>query len=1010
MPLADDLRGSWLNPPSLYRGAPFWSWNERLVPGRLCRQIDAMADAGMGGFFMHSRYGLKTPYLSDEWFACVSACIDRARELGLKAYLYDEDRWPSGPAGGFVTRAHPEFRVHCLCSGDPSGRGDLVKRLGSFRVELDGAGGLVSYESCADGEGLAFSVCTPYPTGWENDGGYLDTMDSDAVDEYVRVTHEAYAARYASEFGQAIPAIFTDEPNYGYWSAGGGAEGARVQWTRKMEAEFAARRGYDITAHLPELVLPLSGGRFSKVRYDYHRTLTELFVEHFSAKIGTWCAEHGIALTGHYLLEGALDVQTRAVGACMPHYEHMQWPGIDILTDQAGELLTAKQCASVADQLGLPRVLSELYGCTGWDWPLEGHKFVGDWEYAVGVNFRCQHLTHYSLAGGAKRDYPASILYHSPWWPYYRAVEDYFGRLSLMLTQGRPVRDVLVIHPIESVWGLYCSPAREQAPAMAEIESGLRAVMFVLTGQHYDWDFADESLLEKHGRADGASVRVGQMRYSLVIVPPCVTLRGSTVELLRQVAAAGGNVLFIGRQPERMDAQESGGLVGLTDQARACGVAPDELVSAVESLLPRRVSITVEGAEQTDVWAMLREVEGGRLLFVQSHDRKASRTVELRVEGAGPVVLWDAVTGLQTRLPATVSDGYATLSLHLDPSGSALLSLGLNVPEAAAPPGRLSLIAKREVGGPFDVVLTEPNTMPLDMCRFRVGDGEWSEPVPVLKADQLIRARYGLGTRIGSEHQPWYLYAMGTVDTAPRDACALEFLFHVTEVPSACQLAIERPEDYEIRVNGTVVSEVDGCFVDDDIKTIDITAALEEGENEVLLSFTYRPDMEIEDLYLVGRFGVAALDGGKPRPGAVTLVAPVAELALGSWVGQGLDFYGGAVRYRIQVGSVIEGQRLRVSLPDAACTAVVFHVNGQEFIRPWPPFAADITDALGQGSNDVTIEVIGGRKNILGPLHSPWEQGTGPDSFSPDHPRWTHEYQLTDHGLMAPVVLELLEE
>ena len=97
-------------------------------------------------------------------------------------------RWPSGPAGGFVTRAHPEFRVHCLCSGDPSGRGDLVKRLGSFRVELDGAGGLVSYESCADGEGLAFSVCTPYPTGWENDGGYLDTMDSDAVDEYVRVT------------------------------------------------------------------------------------------------------------------------------------------------------------------------------------------------------------------------------------------------------------------------------------------------------------------------------------------------------------------------------------------------------------------------------------------------------------------------------------------------------------------------------------------------------------------------------------------------------------------------------------------------------------------------------------------------------------------------------------------------------------------------------------------------------------------------------------------------------
>jgi len=1009
MSLAEDLRESWMDPPSLYRGAPFWSWNERLVPDRLRRQIEAMADAGMGGFFMHSRYGLKTPYLSDEWFACIGACVEKARELGLKAYLYDEDRWPSGPAGGFVTRAHPEFRVHCLCSGDPTGQGDLVKRLGSFRVELDGAGGLVSYEPCGDGEGLAFSVCTPYPTGWENDGGYLDTMDSEAVDEYIRVTHEAYAARYADEFGETIPAIFTDEPNYGFWSAGSAGEGARVQWTRQMEAEFAARRGYEITAHLPELVYPLSGGRFSRVRYDYHRTLTELFVEHFSAKIGRWCAEHGIALTGHYLLEGALDVQTRAVGACMPHYEHMQWPGIDILTDQADELLTAKQCSSVADQLGLQRVLSELYGCTGWDWPLEGHKFVGDWQYAVGVNFRCQHLSHYSLAGGAKRDYPASILYHSPWWPYYRVVEDYFGRLSLMLTQGRPVRDVLVVHPVESAWGLYCSSAREPSPVMAEIESGLRAVMFTLTGQHYDWDFADESLLARHGQVVDGVVRVGQMSYSLVVVPPCVTLRASTVEVLRGFLREGGKVLFVGRQPERIDAEASDLLRDLVGQATVCDGAPEALVRAVESLLPRRVSVTVGGAEQADIWAMLREVEGGRLLFVQSHNRKAGRRVELRVEGGGPVVLWDAVTGERTRVPATVLDGHAAFSLDLDPSGSALVSLGMDVAEAKDPPGRMSLIARREVRGPFDVVLTEPNTLPLDMCRFRVADGEWSETVPTLKADQQIRARYGLGTRLGNEHQPWYLYAMGTVDTAPREPCQLEYRFHASEVPSRCGLAIERPEDYEIRVNGTVVSEVEGHFVDDDIRTIDIAAALREGDNQVLLSFVYRPDMELEDLYLVGRFGVATVDGSRPRPGGVTLVAPPTQLALGSWVGQGLDFYGGSVRYRLQVGSVIEGQRLRVSLPGVECTAVVFHVNGEEFVRPWAPFAADITDALSSGSNDVTIEVIGGRKNILGPLHSPWEQGTGPDSFSPDHPRWTDEYQLTDHGLMSPVVLELLE-
>ena len=83
------------------------------------------------------------------------------------------------------------------------------------------------------------------------------------------------------------------------------------------------------------------------------------------------------------------------------------------------------------------------------------------------MNFRCPHLTHYSLAGGAKRDYPASIFEHSPWWPYYGEVEDYFGRLSLMLTQGKPVRDVLVIHPVESAWGVYGRRQRRAGHAAA---------------------------------------------------------------------------------------------------------------------------------------------------------------------------------------------------------------------------------------------------------------------------------------------------------------------------------------------------------------------------------------------------------------------------------------------------------------------------------------------------------------------------------------------------------------
>ena len=87
------------NPGAEWRGKPFWSWNGKLEKDELLRQIDVMKDMGMGGFFMHSRTGLETEYLGEEWFELINACADYAESIGMEAWLYDEDRWPSGLAG-----------------------------------------------------------------------------------------------------------------------------------------------------------------------------------------------------------------------------------------------------------------------------------------------------------------------------------------------------------------------------------------------------------------------------------------------------------------------------------------------------------------------------------------------------------------------------------------------------------------------------------------------------------------------------------------------------------------------------------------------------------------------------------------------------------------------------------------------------------------------------------------------------------------------------------------------
>ena len=90
------------NPPAEYRGAPLWCWNTRLQEDRLLRQIDQLSEMGMGGFHIHSRIGLDTPYMGPEFMDLVKACVDRARDRKMLACLYDEDRWPSGAAGGLV--------------------------------------------------------------------------------------------------------------------------------------------------------------------------------------------------------------------------------------------------------------------------------------------------------------------------------------------------------------------------------------------------------------------------------------------------------------------------------------------------------------------------------------------------------------------------------------------------------------------------------------------------------------------------------------------------------------------------------------------------------------------------------------------------------------------------------------------------------------------------------------------------------------------------------------------
>jgi hypothetical protein len=370
------------------------------------------------------------------------------------------------------------------------------------------------------------------------------------------------------------------------------------------------------------------------------------------------------------------------------------------------------------------------------------------------------------------------------------------------------------------------------------------------------------------------------------------------------------------------------------------------------------------------------------------------------MEGRGDVVQWDCATGERHRLEAAARRGRVTFALDLPPTGSALVTVGVPVrgarPRAAGrfrgPPAA--------VGGPYPIALGAPNHMPLTHCRYALGREPLSAPMPVLAADADIRKRYALPPRGTRDHQPWYLYAMGTVDTAPRGACRMVWNFHVTDLPAECRLAMEKPDQFEVTVNGRRVKPDGGWWLDEDFRTLDIRRALKRGANAVALRFRYRADMELEPLYLVGDFGTRRID---PEAGSridnFTLADTPRTLAAGSWVGQGLDFHGDGVRYRVDAELPEGAGGLRVEAPSVRATAVVIHSPKRAHAALWPPYAAFIPAAeLRAGRNTLWVEVFGGRRNVLAPGSAVWHEDSALET-----------YQLSEFGLTGPVTVQVVE-
>lgn len=1020
---AFSLNAGFRNPPAAFRGKPLWAWNGQLEIAELRRQAAVFAEMGMGGYFMHSRVGLATEYLGKDWFRAIEACAAEGERLGLESWLYDEDRWPSGSAGGLVTQ-DPEFRMRYLrceviARRKVSSAMDGMSVVGAFAAVLNGID-LRHYRRLErpdarlkTGESLLlFRVESVEPHGFFNGGTYPDTLNPDAVRRFLELTHERYHTSVGDRFGKSVPGIFTDEPHRGFvmantpdgWTYPRNSAWV-TPWTGRFAPLFQGRFGYDLRDRLPELFLRLRGERVSQVKWHYMEMLHSLFLKSWARQCHEWCGSHGLRLTGHMLGEESPGAQAITCGSAMRYYEFLDVPGMDLLGLGNRAFWIAKQVTSVARQLGRKWAMSELYGCTGWQTTFADHKEIGDWQAFLGINLRCHHLSWYGMAGESKRDFPASIFFQSAWYREYRAVEDYYARLHLLLQQGEAVCDLLVLHPVESQWAQihagWAGWIKSEAAAAARVDRRFENVFRWITAAGLDFDYGDEEQLMRLGRVENNKLRLGRGVYSVVLVAGLETIRRSTLKLLEAFQAAGGAVVFGGPSPAYVDAMKSGGARELSRRCVSIALGREPLGSAlVRAVRPlvRFEKIPAADSSRPVLLQTRRHGKSWTVAVCNTDPGKAFPGLRLAFDGHGAQVQeWDCRTGKKWLVQHRRRSGGLSWGFSLPPLGEKVFRI---VPKPANLPVRISRRGgEREIAGPFRFQLNEPNALVFDRFEWRLERGRWKEAEDILSIDRVLRERMGYPQRSLGMIQPW---ARREAPRRGNRVLSLRAHFEMRK-KFPVTLLVENPRRWQFAVNDVAISNGsdDGWFIDPCFRKLPLPDHLvHRGQNVITLSARFDEDLDLEALYLLGDFGVFFAKADVP-----VIDALPRWLDAGDVCKQGLPFYTGRIRYDLELPVSRPGVRwFRLPAFGGAVASLLVPGQRKPHVLGFPPYEMELPGETASLSCDVVLT----RHNLFGPLH--WKAKNknfvAPDSFRSMGKRYSKRVLLEPSGLLrAPVVM-----
>ncbi len=526
-----------------------WIWHGELSREQIQQELTDFSRAGIPALCIIPepksfrpnalRTYLEPDYMSDEYLEYYRFTVERAEELGMKLWLYDEGGWPSGGACGLTAKILPDCGLTRLRAVKLAVDAKYVPSEKALAAFFEG-------RRVAPGESFTGEL-TEYRFERLNPGpNFVDLARIEVTRAFLESTHERYLASL-ERLDEHFAAVFTDEPSLEPYA-----------WREDLPNLFESRFGYDLLDHLPAL---FDGSSTDRAKIDYRTLLGEIFDANFVAPYAKWCHEHGVKLIGHFDRDHVLDGSIAGLhGSGLKLLRRLDIPGVDAIWRQIfpGETPVPEGCpffvriaSSAANQNGSGLALSESFAVYGDDITPDEIRYVINYQLVRGINV----INYMNLPYGRKRALPFNMRpMLCPEKPGFFASESLWRlirRSCTALTKGTRICDTALYLPVADI-SLEGEAAKRASESFIRLGNKLERA-------HIDFDIIDDEII-LDGSLENGELSFGGARYRHIVMPDCSYAPESVKSRASQLTGRGEPLIETDSDALRVLARELDGM------------------------------------------------------------------------------------------------------------------------------------------------------------------------------------------------------------------------------------------------------------------------------------------------------------------------------------------------------------------------------------------------------------------------------------------------------------------